>query len=275
MPYLDNIPAKRIFNYLLSLIGLDQPPSIVYASSNSEHQHHVNPTTTAPSSSSSSSLSATDAWTLQSWVGGLSKAVLCQIVWSCMMEYHDLWPIISSEQQKLLQQQQEQDEQKEQEQEENIQEITTIEHHAKEIARRLDALRPSEQFVHAAQVAQEYHQLIRLSSSLQHPLAAAVAIILLIQQSLTAAPEVRQHVYYQAKLGRLAVLEIGNVLKRQVDDPSRMLSVTHPSLVAFLRRVGWKEQLQDVCARLERYDTTWEFRHEYDHVVQLAERYPV
>ncbi|KAI7884035.1 hypothetical protein K492DRAFT_174544 [Lichtheimia hyalospora FSU 10163] len=270
MPYLDNIPAKRIFNYILTLIGLDQPPSIVHSSSNNEQQQlHVNTTTTP-----SSSLSATDAWTLQSWMGGLSKTVLCQIVWSCMMEYHDLWPIISSEQQKLLLQQQE-DEQKEQEQEENIQEISTIEHHAKEIARRLDALRPSEQFVHAAQVAQEYHQLIRLSSSLQHPLAAAVAIILLIQQSLTAPPEVRQHVYYQAKLGRLAVLEISNVLKRQVDDPSRMLSVTHPSLVAFLRRVCWKEQLQDVCARLERYDTTWEFRHEYDHVVQLAERYPV
>ncbi|CDS08815.1 hypothetical protein LRAMOSA10176 [Lichtheimia ramosa] len=263
MPYLDNIPAKRIFNYFLSLIGLDQPPSIVHASSNTEQQqHHVNTTTTSPSS-----LSAADTWTLQSWVGGLSKTVLCQIVWSCMMEYHDLWPIISSEQQKLLLQ----DEQKEQE-EENIQEITSIEHHAKEIAHRLDALRPSEQFVHAAQVAQEYHQLIRLSSSLQHPLAAAVAIILLIQQSLTAAPEVRQHVYYQAKLGRLAVLEIGNVLKRQVDDPNR---ITHPSLVAFLRRVAWKEQLQDVCARLERYDTTWEFRHEYDHVVQLAERYPI
>ncbi|KAI9488096.1 hypothetical protein BDB00DRAFT_748812, partial [Zychaea mexicana] len=206
------------------------------------------------------------------WISGLSKTVLCQIVWMAMMQYHDstLWPELEDEEEE------ERGEGIKQQEDGLLQELKTIQEQANQLAHRLDAMRPSEQFVHAAQVAQEFQQLIRLCVHLLHknPLAATLGIMLIVQQSFGAPPEVRQHVYYQAKLGRLVVLELESILNHHADYlVSCVLKDLDASTMSNSANDDWLEQLEQLCTKLSRYDTTWEFRQEYQNVVRLAEQF--
>ncbi|KAI9317643.1 hypothetical protein BX666DRAFT_1856958 [Dichotomocladium elegans] len=224
-----------------------------------------------------------DAWILQSWLMSLSKSVLCQIAWKGMTEHHDLaWPSIQQYYCFSGNGDGDHDHQQQQQQQQHpyhydpARELQMVVQQARKIAHRLDSCRPSEQFAYATQVAQEYHHLIRLATStLQHsPRLAVIAIVLIVKESFKAPSEVRQHIYYQSKLGRLAVLEIVSVLKRQDGDlefhkwfDSSNSSSDGDSNIADW--VYWPKDVEEVCGRLARYDTTWEFRHEYQNVVRL------
>ncbi|KAI8140626.1 hypothetical protein BJV82DRAFT_580983 [Fennellomyces sp. T-0311] len=277
MPHLiSTSKPKRIFNYFLSLIGLDR-----FVISHDDDGTHQEPASSCSFLTASTLFvthddkkqAAPDAWTLQSWIGGLSKSVLCQIVWMGVMQYHDstMWPQIDEPQKKN-------------EEQDVMEELKTIQEQAKKLAHRLDALRPSEQFAHAAQVAQEFQQLVRLCVHLLHedPLAATVAIMLIVQESFAAPPEVRQHIYYQAKLGRLVVLELQSVLKYHQGQTKRTTrhrvdyyALCVQTMPGDEEQDGWLEDLAQLCAKLARYDTTWEFRQEYQNVVRLAEQFYV
>ncbi|KAI9259480.1 hypothetical protein BDA99DRAFT_513364 [Phascolomyces articulosus] len=330
---------KRIFNYFLSLIGLDR--FIINPNDHDDDQYHGQ-LQKQPSSSSTSSCSfltastlivshhhldkndhddsnknnrnvlpSSDVWTLQSWIGGLSKSVLCQIVWMGLMRYHDstyYWPELEQvkEGNGIFDDNYDKQEEENDQEEDNdvLQELKTIQEQANKLSHRLDTLRPSEQFAHAAQVAQEFQQLIRLCVHLLHenPFAAILGLILIVQQSFGAPPEVRQHIYYQAKLGRLVVLELESILKyhhhgNKQQQQQYQQNISHHAnyLVSCApfnnsnnyntknnsnddvdevkNTNDWLEQLEHLCAKLARYDTTWEFRQEYQNVVQLAEQF--
>ncbi|KAG2219666.1 hypothetical protein INT45_011850 [Circinella minor] len=332
MPHNSIITAskpKRIFNYFLSLIGFDRykyDDGDDHRQRRRRQQEKKQQEKRSTSSSSCSFLTAStlivsqhydtndddidinkdkkkdtllpaDIWTLQSWLGGLSKSVLRQIVWMGMMQYHDstCWPELEQIQEEEKEMNKRKNDKKQNE--DVLHELKTIQEQANTLAHRLDTLRPSEQFAHAAQVAQEFQQLIRLCVHLLYtkPLAAVLGIVLIVQQSFRAPPEVRQHVYYHAKLGRLIVLELESILKyhhhgrRNNNGADGYHDDYFESCATFLSNNNndsnddedsdsnndgsWLRQLKHLCAKLARYDTTWEFRQEYHNVVLLAEQF--
>lgn len=251
-----------IFKRYSSYFGTDDPIS-------------SSPTTSSSSSSSTSSLHSSTLldgalsdsqtacetvtkpnvdWTVQAWLGSMSRTALCQIIWR--MHQSTLPPTASTvATDKGLFDNLSTDE-------DDLRELETIQAEAGRIAHRLDAYRPSDQFVMAKAVVEELQQLVRMCPHMtQSPIAAIRALLSIVQECFTAPPEVRQHIFYQSKLGRWVVLELAAVLKSN-DPPTDRKN-----------DMAWIDQLEDVCARLARYDTTWEYRQEYANVVEIAERY--
>ncbi|KAG0167676.1 hypothetical protein DFQ28_011326 [Apophysomyces sp. BC1034] len=289
MPSRPNITAtkpRRFLTYILSLLGLD---GIAFT-----RQHDVS----CFSSSSGSSILTdstllvshddyldekgsiggwvySDPWALQTWIGGLPKVVLCHILSATAMQYPKICQVIEEHQGGM-----------------NVpwmvtttglgndmaREISTIQARARQIVHDLDHLRPSEQFARAVEVSEDLHRLVRLTSNTLHApthghsLVALLGLLVIVLEGLKAPPEVRQHVFYHAKLGRIVILEMASVLKNYKD------SVLPPSqwslmLSVFEKNCHWLEQLEEACAKMARYDVTWDFRQEYEDVVTIAARY--
>ncbi|KAF7727860.1 hypothetical protein EC973_006973 [Apophysomyces ossiformis] len=157
-------------------------------------------------------------------------------------------------------------------------EISSIQDRARQIVHDLDHLRPSEQFARAVEVADELHRLVRLTSSTLHApshghsLITLFGLLVIVLEGLKAPPEVRQHVFYHAKLGRIVILEMASVLKNY-KGPALPPSQWSLLLSVFDNGSHWLEQLEQVCAKMARYDVTWDFRQEYEDVVTIAARY--
>lgn len=274
---------RLFFNYLLSLIGFDRfavnsSSSISISSTSTSSTIHY-PYDGPPHSSASSTCSfltgstlfvdhdekeAFDkpagfegGWSVLTWIRSLTRPSLCQVQWESMKRLaqekearRDLWMICG---------------------------------HAQQLTHSLDDVRPNEQFARAGEIAQDLEQLVRLCVHVlqQNPLGIVVGLMLIVQQSLRAPAEVRQHLFYQTKLGRLVVLEMMNAFKyhHQHQPP-------HSDVLAVLRffveqqegpdkTKTWVQVLEQLCIKLSRYDATWEFREDYSRVVALAESYSV
>ncbi|KAF7730994.1 hypothetical protein EC973_001040 [Apophysomyces ossiformis] len=260
--------AKNIISYFLSFIGLDH---FVYNTITTV-QHNDDYTSACSFLTSSTLIVNYDIknnvvwdhpWTLQSWINDLSKMALCQIVTTAALQYptvanlvlqtyHASWDSPS----------------------EVIRELRSLQEQSHIIAHSFDHLRPSEQFSRAAEIAEEMQRVVPTSVKVLKPissLAVLFGFMIIAQQGLCTPPEIRRHLFYQAKFGRTIVLEISSALK---DYRHTNLSPTEQSSIqAMLGRDNWIDELADLCTRLSQYDRAWEFRREYEDVVCIAKRY--
>ncbi|KAI8069504.1 hypothetical protein BC940DRAFT_318346 [Gongronella butleri] len=102
--------------------------------------------------------------------------------------------------------------------EEAIRELAWIQMHARATIHQHDRLRPNEQFARVDQIADALMALIRLCAA--HPTTSwqsLLAHILIASECLDAPSQVRQHLFYRAKIGRLLILEMTTVLKNYHD----------------------------------------------------------
>ncbi|ORY95451.1 hypothetical protein BCR43DRAFT_493024 [Syncephalastrum racemosum] len=264
LPVIDYI-VKRYFSYFGTDDSTSSSPTASSSSSSSSSTSSFSHSSTLLEESLSDSQTACETvtkpnvdWTVQAWLGSMSRTALCQIIWRM---HQSTLPVTTSTStsastaDKTIFDSLSADE-------DDRRELKTIQAEAGRIAHQLDAYRPSEQFVLAKSVVQELQQLVRMCPHMtQSPIAAIRALLSIVQECFTAPPEVRQHIFYQSKLGRWVVLELAAVLKSNDPPTDRDTDM------------AWIDQLEDVCARLARYDTTWEYRQEYANVVEIAERY--
>jgi hypothetical protein len=193
---------------------------------------------------------------LEDWLSRLSKMALCQILTSTIADYPQIADnIYNRHYQKTFQSKKKQ------------RDLVWIQNQAKMIAHRLDNLRPSEQFGRAAETADALQQLVRQLPR-QSSTLTLFGLIILVKESLSAPAEVRQHVFYHVKLGRVLILEMSTCLKN-------FKHSTHDNLINFndYYQENWFHCLQQICSKLARFDVTWEYRKEYQEVVIIAERY--
>ena len=154
----------------------------------------------------------------------------------------------------------------------DLQELDAIRKQAHAIVHRLDGLRPSEQFARSDEITHKLQHLVRLCVSTMHApvhgrsILALLGLLIIAQKSFDAPSEVRQHIYYHGKFGRVVILEMANVLKNFKGEPLQL-----DNLLVDLELRHWRDQLQDVCARMAKYDTEWSYRKEYENVVFMIQ----
>ncbi|KAL0079902.1 hypothetical protein J3Q64DRAFT_1751699 [Phycomyces blakesleeanus] len=261
---------RRFFSYLLALIGLDgysRPKSHEFGTS-SVLSDSTLIVSHADLYDHCDEKLASSAWVFRSWISGLPKMVLCHILSNtalqnpalCDQMMADYRPSASTPTP------------------DRLGEILLAQERARSLVHGLDQLRPSEQFARAADIADELHSLVRLcsltlhSSSQGHSLVALLGLLIIVQESLDAPPEVRQHVFYHAKFGRTVILEMAAVLKNHKNPPlsssewSAVVSILDPPQ-------SWLDSLANACTKIARYDVGWDFRNEYENVLDIARRY--
>ncbi|KAI8080799.1 uncharacterized protein B0P05DRAFT_459986, partial [Gilbertella persicaria] len=197
------------------------------------------------------------------WLSRLSKITLCQILTSTMNDYPQVIDgIYSRHYEKIYYA-------KNKPKEEDT--LVMVQQKARSIAHQLDNLRPSEQFGRAHEVATQLQALVRSLPVHDHSsFISLFGLIILAQESLLAPTEVRQHIFYHAKLGRTLILEMSSLLK----DFKSSMKVNHQHYWSSLNQTeSWLSCLEQVCSKLSRYDITWEYRKEYQDVLIIAERY--
>ncbi|KAI8375193.1 hypothetical protein BD560DRAFT_392992 [Blakeslea trispora] len=211
---------------------------------------------------------------IQAWLSRLSRMTLCQILTSTINEYPQVGDDICHRHYKKTFKSQADENQWEEE--EDL--LVMIQQKARNISHQLDHLRPSEQFGKAHKVNHQLQALIRSLPIHGHDsFVTLFSLIVLGKESLSAPTEVRQHLFYDAKLGRILILELASLLKNF--KPSFRQS--HPSISMdqyywsdiLKQEQSWLSCLQEVCSKLSRYDATWEYRNEYQDVLIIAERY--
>ncbi|KAI7851629.1 hypothetical protein BDC45DRAFT_515474 [Circinella umbellata] len=277
--------SKRLFTYLLSIIGLDRiahstiindtlsttttttPPS---SSTLSNDSYNSSKTNVSFMSESTLFVNADiaglfdekcvqdpgihmipyDTWSLQTWINGLSRMALCQMITTTAVRcpriilqmIEEYQPSTHSHQK----QEQEQtkklksfynhliDDNKNQENNSfcHYQEILTIQKRAQFIIHSLDHLRPSEQFANEPELAQEIQSLVRWCTNILHTstrpsssssssssLVALVGLLVIAREGLSAIPEIRKYLFGKAYLGRMVILEMSSVLKNFKESP--------------------------------------------------------
>ncbi|KAI8387473.1 hypothetical protein BD560DRAFT_309534, partial [Blakeslea trispora] len=205
------------------------------------------------------------------WLSRLSKMMLCQILTSTINEHPHVGNEICNKHYKRAHspiQSQWHD---------NV--LIMIQQKAKYIAHQLDNLRPSDQFGKAQKVAKQLQALIRsLPVHGYDSFVALFSVLVLAQESLSTPSEIRQHLFYDTKLGRTLILEIASLLKnfkpsfRKHVHPSMSMDQYYWSSV-LKQEQSWLSCLQEICLKLSRYDATWEYRNEYQDVLVIAKRY--
>ncbi|KAI9486737.1 MAG: hypothetical protein EXX96DRAFT_471699 [Benjaminiella poitrasii] len=201
---------------------------------------------------------------LQDWLGRLSKMTLCQILASAMNEYPEVANCIYQRhyEKKYFMT--------------KLNQLKLIQLQARAISHRLDNLRPSDQFGRASEIAEALQQLVRsLHLHSDQSFFTLFGLIILAQESLMAPSEVRQHVFYHVKLGRILILEMSTVLKNFVYLPfiGNHLTDHWTQLGYDPQTENWLSCLEAICSKLARYDITWEYRREYQEVITIAKRY--
>ncbi|KAI8982348.1 hypothetical protein BDF20DRAFT_818763 [Mycotypha africana] len=157
-----------------------------------------------------------------------------------------------------------------------LEELKAFQLQARSVANSLNHLRRSEQFARATEVAVALEGMIRsLHLDSRHHRSSSFffimfGLITLGHESLYAPAEVRQQIFYQYKFGRRLILEMSTALKNFESTPAEGYLYWWSSLY---EDEDWLSYLQDVCSKLVKYDITWEYRREYQDVVQIAERY--
>ncbi|KAI8974645.1 hypothetical protein BDB01DRAFT_805883 [Pilobolus umbonatus] len=150
-----------------------------------------------------------------------------------------------------------------------ISELISIQEQAQKIVHALDQLRPSEQFARASDVADHLLNLSRLTLLHTHSSAfTLLAFLVIAEQSMDAPSEVRQHLFYHAKFGRVIILEMASALKN-----FNRSSVHLQEYWCRVSDTDWLDILKNVATVLARYDLTWEYGREYQDIIRMAERY--
>ncbi|KAI8370707.1 uncharacterized protein BYT42DRAFT_583413 [Radiomyces spectabilis] len=288
MPYFTHPPTtltRRLLSCFLSFIGYDLRPASHFYSGNGRTL-----TSTAAASPSSCSF-MTDStlivhhdtgydyasffpvtrqpWAVQNWITSLPKMALCQLLSTSVVldtaktnglaANYKRWtgPAPSPS-------------------ERFIAELMTVQQQASQVVHRLDGLRPSDQFAQAAQLAEAVQQLIRMCTSALYDqsLTTLLGLLVIAQECLHTAPQVRKHLFHQAKLGRVLVLEMAKVLKGpRIADMTASQSMLSHGNDASQPNGNWLHRLEETCAELARLDPLWEFKQEYRDVVSIASRY--
>jgi hypothetical protein len=245
--------ANTVLSYLLSLIGI-----VPITSEKQQEEEQVCRFLTDSAMIVSSFINEKQDEKkneLEDWLNRLSKMALCQILTSTIADYPQIADnIYSRHYQKTFQSKKKRD-------------LAWIQNQARMIAHRLDNQRPSEQFGRAAETAEALQQLVRQLPR-QSSTLTLFGLIILVKESLSAPAEVRQHVFYHVKLGRVLILEMSTCLKN-------FKHSTHDSMINFndYYQENWFHCLQEICSKLARFDVTWEYRKEYQEVITIAERY--
>ncbi|KAG2220109.1 hypothetical protein INT45_005870 [Circinella minor] len=338
--------SKRLFTYLLSIIGLDRIAHSTTTTTNTNtNDNNLSTTTTTTSSSSSSTLSNDsynssktnvsfmsestlfvnadiaglfdekfvqdagihmipyDTWSLQTWMNGLSRMALCQIITTTAMKCpRIILQMIEEYQpstqyhQKLQLQEQEQtnnhpiNDYKNQENKNSFchyQEILTIQKRAQFIIHSLDHLRPSEQFANEPELAQEIQSLVRWCTNILHTsttrsssssssssssLVTLVGLLVIAREGLSAIPEIRKYLFGKAYLGRMVILEMSSVLKNFKESPlhsnSNNLLLLLPYQWSLLLRI--LDPPQHIIQASYHYQVSWLIQFLSDICHQMA-----
>ena len=184
-----------------------------------------------------------DTWSVQTWLNGLSRMALCQIITSTAMkcprvvlqmieEYQPSTKYYRKQGQKQTRSKSfydhMMDDMKDQDNNNfyHYQEIVTIQKRARSILHSLDHLRPSEQFANEAELAHEIQCVVRwctntlhASQSASSSLVALVGLLVIAREGLSAVPEIRKYLFGKAYLGRMMILEMSSVLKNFKKSP--------------------------------------------------------
>ncbi|KAI9263152.1 hypothetical protein BDA99DRAFT_438037 [Phascolomyces articulosus] len=215
-----------------------------------------------------------DTWSLQTWLGGLSKMALCQIITTTAMKCPRVVLEMIEEYQPNKNDFY------------HRREILAIRERAHIIIHSLDHLRPSEQFANEADLAEEIHCVVRWctntlhASPRGHSLAALMGLLVIAREGLAAVPEIRKYLFGEAHLGRIVILEMSGVLKNfkkpttiHQHAAAEYLLPNQWSFASPHHQVTWLIQsLGDVCAQMADCDKGWTYRQEYDNVVNIAAR---
>ncbi|KAI8096281.1 uncharacterized protein BX664DRAFT_323534 [Halteromyces radiatus] len=308
------ITSQRIVTYILSLFNL-QP----YRQEQAQQYESATPSIYLSSSSyylndsivlvSSKLGQQSDPWAIHSWLKGLSKRILYQLVVDMLPGVYTTPSTLSTTQYD------DDDDTKNRLSTVSLayqpltlmKQVLMIQQHARDIIHQLDHLRPSEQFAKANLTAHSLHQLVRLSTDTlrSHSILALLAIMTMVQELLDSSPaEVRRHVFYRSKWGRTVILEMASILKT-FSSPTHfnILSSSTSSSLSSLHSIkkreervrirkwtqymiaslnpptmtneqGWMlDWLQLICTSMARYDPHWKYRQEYQDVIHMAEEY--
>ncbi|GAA5811314.1 hypothetical protein MFLAVUS_004747 [Mucor flavus] len=154
----------------------------------------------------------------------------------------------------------------------DVEELKHLRQQVRKIAHSLDKQRPSEQFGRASEISFNLNQIL-YSTMIEHQesLTSLFGLILLAQESLNCPSEVRQHLFSNAKFGRIIILEISKILKNFNEYNCR--DFNHKWSLISTNDDTWFDSLQYVCNKLSRYDITWEYRKEYQDVIVISKRY--
>ena len=266
--------SKSILSYLFSLFGfvpiesLQEQRKVVMVTQKEEACHYLTSSTFAIPTKEQQTYTNEKVDTMQDWLFNLSKITLCQILTTTLAEYPQVADGIYSRhyardfytQKKSLVH--------------PMDELKSISFQANQIAHSLDKLRPSEQFGRASEVATAFYQLLHHIDIPQHhhSFNSLFGLIILAHESLNCPPEVRQHVFADAKFGRTIILELSKILKN-LGRPFNNQDINHQWSLASIDSTSWFDTLQEICTKLARYDITWEFRREYQDVILMSERY--
>lgn len=195
----------------------------------------------------------------QDWLGQLSKMALRQILATTIADYPQIADgIYHRHYEKTFKKRKEND----------MIRLQSIQLKARNIAHEYDNLRRSDQFSKAKETANALEQVLKgIHMKSDQSFIALFSIILLAQESILAPSEIRQHIFYVAKFGRILILELSSILKNFKFD------INKAHYDSLFRPESWFQVLEEVCTRLYKYDPTWEHRKEYQDVIIMAQRF--
>ncbi|KAL1935709.1 hypothetical protein VTP01DRAFT_4849 [Rhizomucor pusillus] len=242
-----------------------------------------------------------DAWTLQSLLANLPKVSLCNIIATTAAQYPKImrlvedqrplkdnkssdvrWPYFASFCDMNVSYMQDDDPN-------DIvtmhcRELEAIRVRAHTIVHSMDHQRPSERFANEVTVSQELERLVRLCTNTLHTASQGYTLIAMIGLSIVASEALegvsmtKRHVFSDALLGRVLILEMASILKnykappRELQ-PTRLFQAAFPDQQDDFGLAGFVQLVTEVCARLAQYDLTWQYRQEYDSVPSMAARH--
>lgn len=284
---MTNISSKGFLRYILSLIGIIPNPTETV----SDEGLQRSPSSTCSFLTDSTCVvqeeDLTDgkgsyeedekSWAFHDFIGRLSKVALCQILTSTVADYPQVAGVIQDryrhyeknfynkkrrQREKMMDYSQNEDE--------FVAELMSVQERTRLITHSLSNLRPSEQFARAGDVADDLRELLQLTLHLFHAHSAnftLLAFILISQQALDSPPEIRRHLFYQTKFGRVLILQMASVLKN---------FDTTSFLHHYWSRISdtdWLDTLKDIIHTLSRYDDSWEYKNDYQCIITMAERH--
>ncbi|KAI9358790.1 hypothetical protein BD770DRAFT_295716, partial [Pilaira anomala] len=194
------------------------------------------------------------------WLFNLSKMALFQILTTTIEDYPQVANVIYSRHYYNKKK-------------DDIEELKNLRLQVRSIAKSLDKQRPSEQFGRASEIYSSLNQILYSTMiENQESITCLFGLIILAQESLNCPSEVRQHLFSNVKFGRTIILEISKILKNFNEFNCRDFNYKW-SLISLNSNDTWFDSLQYICDKLSRYDITWEYRKEYQDVINISKRY--
>lgn len=225
-------PPKLFLSYVLSLIGLGRPPSP--AAVDTQPGSHLSAASSISSSSSAYTTTSHSSTPPSSHYPISDDSLDSEPVASKLLSTTDDDPPMS---------------------------LPWVQAYTKALVQLDNHLRPTDRFSQTHSITATLQKLVRRCTDHFTDHTALLALLAIAEHCLdTPSPELGQHLFYRAKLGRLLVLEMTSVVKR-----------TPPSKVSLCG--DWVVGLERVCAALARLDPTWVHVADYqwlvDHVKAL------